>query len=158
MADEKQLKIQASNNIFEMIKFMKDKTGYDEDDIIFLIKAWIKVGETFPHVNRPAKQAGKNYGPFIKTIFVGGNVTPTSAVIPNPPNESNSKEKSSQYLYHRLNELSNHVYVDNGWGYLAFNQAEGAIMRLVWNYRVMLRQRDPELSKQFERRLRTVRP
>jgi hypothetical protein len=153
MGKEDDLKRECSSHVSEMIRLMKGKVGYDEDDMIFLIKHWVKIGETFPgRVAQPVNK-GKKYGPFIQKYFISGKVTKDSPLAENPSDEPDSKDKMSVYLYHRLNDLANQIYVDTGWGYLHFNQTEGAILRLVWNYRVMLMKSDPDLGRKFEARL-----
>jgi hypothetical protein len=156
MSKESEMKLQCSTHIHEVMMMMKNKVGYDEDDMIFLMKKWAKIGSLM-FLHRPEKGKGKYYPKFIKPHFTGGTVKATAEIYDNPPMEDDSKAKLSVYFYNRLVELANNIYVDAGYAESAFQRAEGAILRMVYNYRVLLKRKDPELGKKFESRIHRLK-
>lgn len=153
MPASKAQRIDCANNLSAMMRLMKDKVGYDEDDIIFLIRKWVRVGATFPGIHDPSL-TGRNYAKLFKKWLAHFKVTAKSVELVSDDVEW-AKEKASQALYRLLGELSNRVYIpeDLTYGFILFQKVDGVFHTMVWNYRVRLFNTDAELSKAFEKRL-----
>jgi len=156
MATPQQLAAQES--VFAMIRFMKEREkagGYSSDDVITLIRLWAKVGETVYHV----RDKGKAYGAVVKKYLCQDyTAKPDDEVWRPDPNWPDEDPKASRELMKRLGDIANTIYdkEGEGWGYLAFNQAEGAMGRLVRTYEVRL-SGDADGTKAFKQKLKQLR-
>jgi len=155
MSKAQELKTQCSMYVSAIINLMKDKPGYDEESILAILKNWVKVGGTYPYKGGDPKEGGRNYGPLMKQRLMQIKVTPKSEIYYTENNTE--KLKASKYLWKQLMHLANSIYVDTGWGYLTFSQTEGAVFTMIYNFRVVLMKTDPEASRSFEAKLRTIR-
>ena len=111
--------IEASQHILEMIQYIKaHPSGYDQDDMLWLIKTWTKVGMHYGHGGNPIK-SNAHYAGYMNRYFLGDfEVTADTRLthgFRDPADDAamNLDKKPSRNLYLRLNDLMNQVYSDN---------------------------------------------
>jgi hypothetical protein len=136
------MKAKASHSIFEMITFLKDKQksgGFSQEDILFLLKKWVQIGENFEKGGDPQRE-GANYFKFAKDNLLEDYKADPTAIPPvqsfdsigNPPS-------ASLEFYKKLNFLFNMALSDDMiQRSYAFNDAEGAFFVMIAAYRTKL--------------------
>src|SRR5690242_11379689 len=115
----------ATSWLRKMLDFIqRHPDGYSEDDVIWLIKAWVMVGKNWTNTGVPESR-GDKYGAYTaKYMLRDEKITASTPIIPSDPNWEDPV-KPSQHLARDLKDCL--VQVGRGAGYdywTAFQDAE----------------------------------
>ncbi len=151
------MQVECGRHMNAMIQLMKGKVGYDEDDIIFLITHWVKLVASYPYPQGDPKESGRNYPRLFKSYLMRQRVSKDAELVATRKEEDpDAGDKSSTFVYRKLLNLANQVYVDTGWGFFNVRLTQSALLEMIYNYRVLLARQDAGLSRKFDARLRSL--
>lgn len=111
--------------------------GYSEDDILWLINAWMEVGKNWPNIGDTNVEGAKYKTAVSNWILTGNLVTEYTKMPPNPDPKDTSKP--SLRLLHSLQGLQSQAHQMRSTEYVAaFKKAEANMIAVLVAFRIGL--------------------
>ena len=148
----------ATSWIRRMLDFIhRHPDGYSEDDVIWLIKAWVMVGKNWTNTGNPESH-GSKYGPFLsKWLLRDDKITADTPIVPSLP-DWQDPVKPSQHLANDLKDCLLQVNRGHGYDYwTAFQGAEASMDYVLHAFRVMLARASSDRATRFRQSLAILR-
>lgn len=130
--------------------------GYAEDDILWLIKAWMEVGKNWPNTGDTATEGAKYETAVRSWILTGNLVTEFTKMPPNPDPKDTSKP--SLRLLHSLQDLQSQAHRMRSTEYIAaFKKAEANMIAVLVAFRIGLAEDNIDRAGKFLYRIGELR-